>query len=116
MLKDILNKGKILNLYYIGEPVIISRDLEFWQIKQNYIPTFLFENKEYNVININDNYLFQFEKTIEINNIIPAISLEMKDNGIYEFIFKDIEGDIKLSFIEKSFWREMRINQILENE
>ena len=35
--QDFFNKGKIIKLYYIGEPILINRDLEFWQIKQNYI-------------------------------------------------------------------------------
>jgi hypothetical protein len=110
------NKGKIIKLYYIGEPLLINRDLEFWQIKQNYITKFLFENKEYNVLFANGRYLFQFDENVEINNIIPAFLVKILDTGIYEFTFKDTSGDIKLTFVEKSIYRELRINQILEDE
>jgi hypothetical protein len=114
--QEFFNKGKTINLYYIGKPITINRDLKDWQIKQKYIPQFSFENIEYNVLFANDRYLFQFEETIEINNILPAFSVEILETGIHECTFKDINGDIKLHFMEKSLWRQLRINQILEDE
>ena len=113
-LQEFFNKGKTIKLYYIGKPITINRGLNDWQIKQKYISQFSFENIEYNVLFVDDRFLFQFEETIKINNILSAFSVEILDTGVYECIFKDTNGDIKLPFIEKSLWRELRINQILE--
>jgi len=58
-------------------------------------------------------YLFDFGIVKNpITDFLPVFSHEIKDNVFY-FTFKDIKGNITLKFMEKAFFRQTRIDEIL---